>query len=274
MLQAWAEHDASIFRAFTNTTARFGINVQSADILDVGCGSNAPMSVMLHAGGARVTGVDHAVGYRWGLGFKPERYWQYAKEAGVLKAARKVAGESVYDRKYFTSLAAAAGLPLTERGLDLRAMDVNRLDFPDASFDLVHSNATWEHLADVRGANQEVARVLRPGGMAYIEIHLFPSLSGGHDLPWIVPGTTDLGGILPWRHLRDAAWQAPVYLNRLRERDYRKLFAQTPGLEIADWMTEYVEGEELLNDEVRRALPGYSDEELTKRSIIAVLRRV
>ena len=209
MLQAWAEHDVDTFRAFSRTTQRFGFDVRGADILDLGCGINAPMSVMLHAGGARVTGIDHRLGYRWGLGFKPSRYWRYAKEAGVLKAARKVAGESVYDRKYFASLAASAGLSLTEHGLDLRAMDINRLDFPDASFDVVHSNATWEHLSDVRLANQEVARVLRPGGMAYIEFHLFPSLSGGHDLPWIVPGRADLGGRLPWRHLRDATWQAP-----------------------------------------------------------------
>ena len=36
----------------------------------------------------------------------------------------------------------------------------------------------------------------------------------------------------------------------------------------------YTEGQQLLSDEIRRALPDYSDEELTKRSIIVVVRRV
>ena len=66
----------------------------------------------------------------------------------------------------------------------------------------------------------------------------------------------------------------PIYLNRLRERDYFELFTQTPGIEIADWVTEFVEGEDLLNDEVRRALPDYTDEELTKRSVIAVVTKL
>jgi SAM-dependent methyltransferase len=273
MLRAWAEHDASTFRAFTDTTARFGINLRSAAVLDVGCGSNAPMSLMLHAGGARVTGIDHRVGHRWGLGFKPSRYWQYARDVGPLKTARKVVGEWVYDRRYFESLSASIGLPLTEVGLDLRAMEAGRLAFDDGSFDVVHSNATWEHLADVDQANREVARVLRPGGLAYIEIHLFPSLSGGHDLPWIVPGRIELKGCQPWRHLLDPRWQAPVFLNRLRERDYLKLFTETPGLEVVDWMTEYVEGEELLTDDLLHALPDYSAAELTRRSVIAVVRK-
>lgn len=273
MLHAWAAHDAETYRAFTGTTGRFGVNLRSADILDLGCGANAPMSVMLHAAGARVTGVDHYVGYRWGLGFKPTRYWRYAKEVGPFRTARKILGECVYDRAYFSRLRALAELPLTERGLDLRVMNIAQLDLEDGSFDVVHSNATWEHLPDVPAANKEVARVLRPGGLAYIEIHLFPSLSGGHDLPWIVPGHIDLNGRMAWRHLRDPLWQPPVYLNRLRERDYLKYFQKTPGIEVVDWITEFVEGEELVNEDVRRALPDYPAAELTKRSVVAVLRK-
>jgi SAM-dependent methyltransferase len=273
MLRAWAEHDAETYKTFASTAGRFGRDVRASQILDIGCGSNAPMTVMLHSAGARVTGVDHYVGYRWGLGFKPARYWQYMREAGPLKAARKIVGECVYDRRYFASLGNSVGLQLTERGLDLRAMDISALQLPDESFDLVHSNATWEHLPDVPRANREVVRVLRPGGLAYIEIHLFPSLSGGHDLPWIVPGRIDLGGRMPWRHLRDPDWKPPVFLNRLRERDYRSYFETTPDLEVVDWITEFVEGEECLNGDVLRALPGYPPEELTKRSVIAVLRK-
>lgn len=273
MLRAWADHDASTFRAFSGTAARFGVDVTSAAVLDLGCGANAPMSVILHSRGADVTGVDFRLGHRWGLGFKPGRYWQYVREAGPLKTARKIAGEWVYDRQYFNHLSASIGVPLTELGLDLCAMDAGCLGFHDESFDVVHSNATWEHLPDVQRATTEVARVLRPGGFAYIEIHLFPSLSGGHDLPWIVPGCTDLNGHLPWRHLRDPHWTPPVFLNRLRESDYYRIFAATREVEIVDWIIEFVEGEALLTDAMLRDLPAYSRTELTRRSIIAVLRK-
>jgi hypothetical protein len=115
---------------------------------------------------------------------------------------------------------------------------------------------------------------LKPRGIAYIEIHLFPSLSGGHDLPWIVPGRTELGDVKPWRHLRDPNWQAPVFLNRLRERDYRSAFEETPGFEIVDWQTEYTEGLDYVTPDVLRDLPDYGAEELTKRSIIVIARKI
>jgi hypothetical protein len=126
---------------------------------------------------------------------------------------------------------------------------------------------------DVRAANRTIAGALKPGGIAYIEIHLFPSLSGGHDLPWITPGRTILGDVKPWQHLRNPDWEAPVYLNRLRERDYRRAFEETPDLEIAEWNTEFTEGADYLSDDVRAALPDYSDEELTKRSIVVVVKK-
>lgn len=274
MLRAWARHDAETFSRFGSTVERLGVGLENARILDVGCGSNAPMSVMLHSRGARVTGVDAYVGYRWGLGIKPSRYLSYLREAGVAKTVRKVLGEVVYDRVYFSGLSQSVGFRLDEYSLDLRTMNVaERLDFEDGSFDIVHSNATWEHVEDVGRANAEIARVLRPGGIAYIEIHLFPSVSGGHDLPWIVPGQTDLGNVMAWQHLRDPQWRPPVFLNRLRERDYRNLFEATPGLDIVDWITEYTEGTELLTADIRRELQNYTPDELTKRSIIAVVRR-
>jgi SAM-dependent methyltransferase len=231
------------------------------------------MPILLHSSGVKVTGIDSHVGYRWGLGFRPTRYSSYLREAGLLRTLRKALGELVYDRLYYRTLAQAAGLSLTEEGLDLQEMTAEKLEFKDDSFDVIHSNATWEHLGEPGIVNQQAARVLRAGGLAYIEIHLFPSLSGGHELPWIVPGRTELGQVIPWQHLRDPDWRGPVFLNRLRERDYLRLFEETPGLEMLDWKTEFTEGADLLSSEILDELPDYPPEELTKRSIIAVLRK-
>lgn len=273
MLEAWAAHDAKTFEAFSSTLASHGKALNGCRVLDLGCGANAPMTLMLHSKGVSVVGVDSYLGYRWGLGVRPSRYVAYAREVGFAKTLRKAVGEVVYDRHYYRALAGRLGVALDDRTIDLRRMTVEQLAFEDGSFEIVHSNATWEHIADVPAANRQVARILRPGGIAYIEIHLFPSLSGGHDLPWIVPGRTELGGITPWRHLRDHSWKAPVFLNRWREQDYRRAFQSTPGLEIVEWTTEFTEGESLVSDEVLRALPEYGAEELTKRSIIVVARR-
>lgn len=274
MLREWAAHDAEIFRSFSKTaTTLMGRPLSDLRILDLGCGLNAPMTVLLHAAGSRVTGVDAQPGFRWGLGFSPSRLAAYAREAGLAKAARKAIGELVYDRWYFRHLAAMTGLALADRDLDIRRLDAQNFELPTETFDVVHSNATWEHVADVPAANRAVARALRPGGLAYIEIHLFPSLSGGHDLPWIVPGRTVLGDVTPWRHLRDPLWKAPVFLNRLRERDYRASFAGVEDLEIEDWRVEFTEGQDLLTSDILASLPGYSPDELTKRSIIVVVRK-
>jgi SAM-dependent methyltransferase len=49
--------------------------------------------------------------------------------------------------------------------LDFRVMDAERLDLPDASFDVVCGTGILHHL-DLDAAYGEVARVLRPGGVA------------------------------------------------------------------------------------------------------------
>ena len=273
MLEAWAKHDVEILRSFKNTVERFGGDFEMSRVLDVGCGSNAPISLMLHSGGTKVTGIDQHIGYRWGLGFKLDRYFRYIKEAGLFKTLRKVAGEIVYDRHYYRIMQNECGYPLTEDALDLRTQKIEELPFADSCFEIVHSNATWEHIADVNLANREITRVLVPGGIAYIEIHLFPSLSGGHDLEWIVPGKEDLDVPYPWRHLRDSSWEEPVYLNRLRERNYRESFEEISNLEVLSWQTEYTEGEQLLTNELLRELSDYTRDDLTKRSIIVIVRK-
>ena len=53
-------------------------------------------------------------------------------------------------------------------GVYVQEMDATRLAFADATFDLVFSFNVFEHLRDPAAAFAEIARVLRPGGMAYL----------------------------------------------------------------------------------------------------------
>ena len=50
------------------------------------------------------------------------------------------------------------------RGIDARHGDVQSLEFPDASFDLVVANWMLYHVPDLPKALSEIVRVLRPGG--------------------------------------------------------------------------------------------------------------
>src|SRR6185312_15162000 len=46
--------------------------------------------------------------------------------------------------------------------------DVYRLDFPDASFDIVHAHKVLQHLAEPVAALKEMRRVVRPGGIVAV----------------------------------------------------------------------------------------------------------
>ena len=50
-------------------------------------------------------------------------------------------------------------------GVDFRIGDVYRLEFDDASWDLVHAHQVLQHLSDPVAALTEMRRVVRPGGV-------------------------------------------------------------------------------------------------------------
>ena len=71
-----------------------------------------------------------------------------------------------------------AGVEMTRRRLslygleaDVRRMDAERLEFPDASFDFVWSWGVIHHSADTPRVAGEIARVLKPGGEARLMVY-------------------------------------------------------------------------------------------------------
>jgi len=69
-------------------------------------------------------------------------------------------------------LVAPAGRP---GGVDLLA-DIEKLPFADASVDGIICTHVLEHVADARACFEEIARVIKPGGMVYIAVpFLFPN---------------------------------------------------------------------------------------------------
>ena len=58
--------------------------------------------------------------------------------------------------------------------------DGTRLPFPDGTFDLVLSHAVIEHVADAPAYLREARRVLKPGGVCYLETAPYLSPHGAH----------------------------------------------------------------------------------------------
>ena len=181
---------------------------------------------------------------------------------------------AIFDRAYYRALEKEFrnefGRPLRFEGLDIRLMNASDLVFPDNSFDSVVSRSVYEHISDVDQATREVARVLAPGGIAVIVVHLFPSLSGGHNLDWARPETSPSRMVPPWDHLRQNLFPGNAYLNKLREKQYLSIFGD--HLRILQVQPVY-EGERFLTEQILQELPDFSREELLKKSITVVLRK-
>ena len=109
-------------------------------------------------------------------------------------------------------------------------MDASKMSFPNASFDLAFSRAVFEHLSDPAAVLGQIRRVLRPGGVAFIILHLYTSDTGCHDARLL---TGSRGGLPFWPHLRPQFQhlvRPNAYLNRWRLEEWRDACArELPG---------------------------------------------
>jgi ubiquinone/menaquinone biosynthesis C-methylase UbiE len=243
--------------------------VAQARILDLGCGQNAVQSILFHADGAHVTGIDIEVP---SLNMNLRSFLKTARVNGMERALKSLARTVLFDKKFFARLARAYDQPVSVRDLDLRVMDAKHTTFPQDHFDFIFSFWVFEHIDDIDAALAEVRRILKPEGAAFIELHLFPSLSGGHNLEWLEPDTAPSQRVPPWDHLRDNLFPANVYLNKLRLADYRKSFHA--HLEVVDELLHH-EGETILTPELEKLLQqqGYSRSDLLTRSVGFVCKK-
>ena len=121
-----------------------------------------------------------------GAGHETVLFWLANRVAKVV--ATDIYGEGIFsgleaDRTMLNDPASFSPYAYRESHLEALHMDAKQLEFEDGSFDAVFSLSSIEHFgswADIRRSAEEIGRVLRPGGAAFIvtECFLWRSLLG------------------------------------------------------------------------------------------------
>lgn len=220
----FATRDYEVFRRARETLQQHvGPLSTEIRVLEVGSGQRFAVTLLLHSSGVAAAGID--VDYVDPT-FSPAGFLGIWHHNGFERFLKSLVRHLLFDKTYYVALAEQFGKPLRWDGVDIRRMNVCNLSFPDNSFDYVFSHSVFEHIEDVERAAEELARALKKGGIADLDAHLYPSISGGHNLEWLRPDEVPSTKVPPWDHLRDNQYPAFLYLNQLREGDYLDIFGK------------------------------------------------
>jgi SAM-dependent methyltransferase len=216
-------------RSLLGELDRWGGSLDGASVLEVGCGAGIDSLLFgLHP-------VDRVVGIDLELPLDARNDPGQRARHLTRRVLEKVGVDDEPDAT------------LRQRPVQFLAMNATRMDFPDASFDLLVSRAALEHIIPIEQALAEMARVVRPGGLLRHGIDQFFWLKGCHkrglvDIPWaharLRPGEFR-------RFVAETEGEAKAEkrsrhletLNQLGLRQWRALFEASP-FEILDWREE------------------------------------
>jgi SAM-dependent methyltransferase len=220
---------------------------QSRRILDVANGRLRPQYSLLRSTGHQVYGID----------------WVNRPRRSRTDLAYVFARE-LYRRRLGLSGRAMRGT--------LTCGDVGKLPFFNDFFDLAVSAAAFEHFLDVPAVLAELQRVLRPGGMVWVSIHLFTSPTGGHNVTFTESPIRHLpAGVEAWDHLRKRRLLFSVPLNEWRRDQYLAAFGR--HFEVLKHYCSTCEGQALLTPNIRTELAAYDEEELTCSAYVIMARK-
>jgi len=250
---------------------RFGLELRDLDLLEIGPGQFL-MQLTYFALRNRVVGVDRDMIVS---GFKPFGYTAMLGTNGARRTLKTIGRKLMgIDRRYASELLGQLKLERLPE-LTLYPMDVCEMSFARDSFDFVYSRSVLHSLPHPANALDEITRVLRPGGVAYISIHPFTSQTGCLD-PRIY--TDQRHEVQGWPHLRphlQGAIEKPnVYLNKLRLSDWQRLFAsKMPGVEFTLSRADDSALEAAKNLHRQGELLEYSLEELLAGEFVALWKK-
>jgi SAM-dependent methyltransferase len=190
-------------------------------------------------------------------------------QRAVKTVARKALGvDRAYDRALRNRLGSSA-LPRVE----LKRGDACRMPIPDESFDMIYSRSVLHSLKTPGAALSEMARVLRAGGVAHVDLHLYSSFNGSLD-PRILSGGDPERYY--WAHLRkDAPVVAGVSLNKFKLSQWQNLFAtEWPGSIVKTIQLEEPSWRQAADRLIEQGnADGYSRDELLTTTLVAIWQK-
>lgn len=252
-----AVHFEDFMRIRAVLEREWGEQARGKTILEIGCGQWRANVVLFAALGHKVIGIDPELPPS-----SLREQFAFVREHGIQRAAKSIASDALFRRGFVARLLKQLATERRELPPTLLRVAGEKLPLPDESVDAVISNNVFEHVANVPAVVKEMRRVLKPGGIAHVIIHPFAAFSGGHHLATIGhEGTLGRPLAIPaWDHLRKNLHPSGVYLNRLREADYRAAFEA--NLQTVEWHRRGPEGEQYLTPEIERELSHYTRREL------------
>lgn len=261
-------------QTFGNTVQRIqeltGVTVENLKVLDIGPGQQL-RHMRCFSQKNDVVGIDLDVIPQ---GLAVVDYLRMLRHSPLTRTVKTLARKALgSDARFEAALARALGVT-SFPPLPVLRMSATRMTFPDATFGLVCSYSVLEHIDDPAAALREVRRVLKPGGVAYLSVHIYTSHSGAHD-PNIMAAGKPMAPF--WPHLRPeyAATVSPsTYLNRISLADWRLMFQEImPGVQFINERQDSEIGDGLKELRERGELAQYTDEELMTVNFVAVWKK-
>jgi SAM-dependent methyltransferase len=265
---------AFTLQTFRNTVQRIeelaGVTVENLKVLDIGPGQQL-RHMRCFSQKNDVVGIDLDVIPQ---GLQVVDYLRMLRHSPLTRTMKTLARKALgSDARFTAALARELGVKDFPQ-LPVLRMSATRMTFPDATFGLVCSYSVFEHIDDPAAALKEVRRVLKPGGVAYISVHIYTSHSGAHD-PDIMASGRPVAPL--WPHLRpqfESTVNPSTYLNRLSLADWRLMFQEImPGVQFVNERQDSEIGDGLKELRERGELAQYTDEELMTVNFVAVWKK-
>jgi SAM-dependent methyltransferase len=211
--------------AMAKMTEMYGAELRGLKVLEVGPGPFLTHSYVLGQHND-VTAMDIEV---IPLGFAPLEYLKMLRKDGAVRTAKTVARKGLgIDREYRRQLSVVLGGALPK----VRVIQGNAMKsgLASSSFSVIYCRALFQHVASPEEAVRELTRLMTPGGILYISLHLYTSFNGSLD-PRVAYGVGDES--LHWAHLRPKlreSVQSESTLNRLPLAAWLEIFTRCcPG---------------------------------------------
>jgi SAM-dependent methyltransferase len=247
-----------------------GVKVENLKVLEIGPGQLLRY-LRCWAANNDAVGIDTDIIPQ---GYRVDDYVRMLRHSPAIRSVKTLARKALGgDLRFNQALARELGIQSLPR-LSVLRMSATEMTFPDGSFDFACSYSAFEHIDNPEGAIAEVKRVLRPGGVAYISIHLYTSHSGCHD-----PSIMAAGGASPpfWPHLRPQLQHTvhpSAYLNRFSLKQWHDVFGKImPGVKFVNERQDHEIGHGLRELRDAGELAGYTDEELMTVNLVAIWKK-